>query len=275
VNFLFWNVAKRPQLELLRMLVIEHDIDVFALAEAGENVSAIAAEINRGALQLFYQVESVASRVVIFSKLPEGSIKLVSDDEEIFVRRIVPPIGKEILLVAVHFPSKLHMTDNAQTMEAGRLIRSIEEAEARVGHNRTLVIGDLNMNPFEPGMVASDALHSVMDKRVAVGSSRTVRGQEKTYLYNPMWKFFGGGENRPQGTYFYNDSSHICYFWNIFDQVLLRPDLLDYFPEESLKIVSSIGETSLLRKNGRIDVSISDHLPIVATLEVERTDDAG
>jgi hypothetical protein len=46
--------------------------------------------------------------------------------------------------------------------------------------------------------------------------------------------------------------------------VLLRPDLLPYFDNESLEILTSDGEQSLLSANGLPDTSVaSDHLPLV------------
>lgn len=270
VKILFWNVAKRVQPHLVKSICDEHEVDILALAELDGDVPTFVEKINIRALRTFHEVQSIAKRVTILSRLPIGSIEPLSDDEQIFVRKITPPIGKDAVLVAVHFPSKLRMTDSEQSFEAVRLIRAIEEAEARVGHSRTVVIGDLNMNPFEDGMIASDGLHAVMDRRIAAGEMRTVRAKEKRFMYNPMWRFFGNGASGPPGTYFLNDSSHICFFWNIFDQVLIRPDLLDYFSDDNLKIIDVIDGVSLLRDNGRIRTEISDHLPIVAAIELER-----
>ena len=53
----------------------------------------------------------------------------------------------------------------------------------------------------------------------------------------------------------------------------LRPALLDSLPNDSVSIVSRIGDMALLTKRGRPNsVVASDHLPIVCTLsEIQET----
>lgn len=53
----------------------------------------------------------------------------------------------------------------------------------------------------------------------------------------------------------------------MFDQVLIRPDLITNFDTDSLDILTSDGEVSFL-KNNIIDKSISDHLPIKFSLNL-------
>ena len=79
-----------------------------------------------------------------------------------------------------------------------------------------------------------------------------------------MWSFFGElGKGNVNGTYYYSNATPICFFWNIFDQVLIRPELIDViFDESSLRIVSSINDFSLMNKKGHVDKRLSDHLPI-------------
>ncbi len=84
--------------------------------------------------------------------------------------------------------------------------------------------------------------------------------------YNPMWRFFGERADGPPGTHFYAAGGKpIAYFWNMFDQVLVRPDLIDALVE--VAIIDRIGGTSLLNAAGQPDVGVgSDHLPLVFVL---------
>ncbi len=60
-----------------------------------------------------------------------------------------------------------------------------------------------------------------------------------------------------------------AFFWNMFDQVLLRPDLLPRFSNQDLKILTSVGESSLLSARGLPDARIaSDHLPLFFRLKL-------
>ena len=84
-----------------------------------------------------------------------------------------------------------------------------------------------------------------------------------------MWNRFGDNTGGPPGTYYYERSEHLCYFWNIFDQVLVRPDLLNLFPNQELSILSDIGGETLLSPKGLPDKAIgSDHLPVLFKLDL-------
>jgi hypothetical protein len=84
-----------------------------------------------------------------------------------------------------------------------------------------------------------------------------------------MWSRLGDESEGPTGTY-YRAAAHIAdYYWHTFDQVLLRPDLLPFYKKNNLKILTTINGTELLRSRG-LDRSISDHLPVLLTLETER-----
>jgi endonuclease/exonuclease/phosphatase family metal-dependent hydrolase len=153
-------------------------------------------------------------------------------------------------------------------MIARRVIDKIRRAETDVGHSRTVVVGDFNMNPFEFGLVAADCFHAVMDTRIADKQSRKVQGEVRKFFYNPMWHLFRETFSAPLGTYYYNNSSRQRnYYWNTFDQVLVSPDLLDSFPIDQLSVLTTIGKIALVREDGRPDPAVgSDHLPILFDL---------
>ena len=147
------------------------------------------------------------------------------------------------------------------------LARYINNEEQIIGHKRTILLGDLNVNPFENGVVGTGGLHAVLSRGVASKGSRTVQGVSHEFFYNPMWSCFGDRREGPPGTYYYDRAEAVNYFWNIYDQVLLRPELLDGFDIDSLRILTTAGETSLLNSSGRPDkTNASDHLPVVFSL---------
>ncbi|MDY6786328.1 MAG: hypothetical protein SW833_28050, partial [Cyanobacteriota bacterium] len=183
-----------------------------------------------------------------------------------------PPLGCDILLVALHLPSKLHSNEKDQISGSTRVAELIREAEQEVGHNRTIVIGDFNMNPFEASMIGADGFHAVMTQKIARKVSRTVSQKEKLYFYNPMWGRMGDFSSAdPPGSYYYQNSGYFSYFWNTFDQVLLRPNLLDFFSHDDLSIIPEIVNKSLLNDNKIIDKKhFSDHLPVKIKLALEK-----
>lgn len=88
-----------------------------------------------------------------------------------------------------------------------------------------------------------------------------------------MWGLFGDATMGPPGTYYHDRSDHVTYYWNMFDQVLIRPELLGSFDNESLRILESDGENSLLSSLGRPDSSRSDHLPILFEIRINRNEE--
>lgn len=271
MNFLFWNINRKPLQDLLAVLVREHSIDILILAECEINDVTLLETLNENQSPKFgIALNYIPSqRIKIFTTLPRDSFQPLRDEGNAAFRRLRPPIGEEILLVAVHLSSKMHLSDAEQAFNATRLGRSIREVELELGHTKTLVVGDLNMNPFEHGLVAADAFHAVMTKDIALRNSRTVSGEEKMFFYNPMWGLFGDNSRGVAGTYYYGSGNQINYFWNIFDQVLLRPTLIPFFNEENLHVVSVVGDKSLLDERGFPCSSFaSDHLPILFQLAI-------
>ncbi|RZK18398.1 MAG: hypothetical protein EOO56_16170 [Hymenobacter sp.] len=263
-TFLFWNINRKPLEGLLLLLLEEHLPDLVILAECKIPVAIL--RVRLGQQQIRYRVleDDPSPRLVFLSRLPRRAIRLVSDDGGIAVRRILPPVGEELLLVAVHLGSKLHLESQEQSLLATRMPQLIEEAEKKVKHTRTIVLGDFNMDPFEAGITSSETLHAVMDRRIATKRARTVQGRERQFFYNPMWNFLGDASAGPPGTYFYSGSAPVTHFWYTFDQVLIRPELLANFRDENVSVLTSAGGISLLDAKGRPDTTTaSDHLPLL------------
>ena len=270
ISFLFWNINKKPLLESIVWLVHNYDIDVLILAESELSDIDILKSINLQDKPCFtITPPGLPSRIKMYSRFSRRFIKPINDESGIAIRQIIPPIGLDILLVAVHLPSKLYQKEQDQVLNCTLFSKTIEEAEAKIGHTRTLIIGDLNMNPFEDGMVGAAGIHSVSDRRIALKVSRQVNGKEYKFFYNPMWNYFGDTPPKPCGTYFHDTGTQVNFYWNVFDQVLIRPVLLDTFSDENLRVVTQVGSRSLLSTLGRPDRSFaSDHLPILLSLNI-------
>ena len=119
-------------------------------------------------------------------------------------------------------------------------------------------------------MIKARGLHSVMDKSVINNNGKaTVRGNEYEFLYNPMWGFLGDtGKGKVAGTMYYNSSKSINFYWHIYDQVLIRPELIDFFDDSLLDIITRINQKQLVTSNFVIDKQYSDHLPIKFNLKI-------
>jgi exonuclease III len=265
INFLFWNVQGKPLQNLIAALAHEHQIDVVMLVECGMAVVESIPHL----LQGYHHAPGGCEKVEIFSRLPQKSITKHWDEDRLTIRRLALANAVDILLAVTHFPSKLHTDNDSQAFGSTELSRSIRLAEEKTGHSRTILVGDLNMHPFEIGMVSANGLHGVMSQKVAQKGTRTVSGKQYPFFYNPMWNLLGDKTPGPPGTYYKNTAQLVNYFWSMFDQVLVRPDLLRYFKHESLTILGMAGPKALLTRDGTsIKRGASDHLPIMFSLDL-------
>ena len=117
-------------------------------------------------------------------------------------------------------------------------------------------------------IVHLDTLNAVMDPDVAARVSCQRAGRTYKYFYNPMWTAYGRRQG-PLGTYYYQESGTVRYYWHVFDQVLLRPNLIQTLENEGTTPITELGGESLLRGNGRPnDSRFSDHLPISVSFNI-------
>ena len=267
-KFMFWNICRKSIERLVATASQVFSLDFILLAEC-KDPGAVLLELNRTSHRLFLHERREGGRVDVFHRFPFGSLDVLGDHGGLSFLHLRHPIGKDILVVAVHLPSKLYMSDQEQTLNCTRMSEKVEYFEHKLGHKRTVVVGDFNINPFEYGLVAADCFHASSSRQVALRNTRVVQGKTCTFFYNPMWSHFGDRLPGPPGTYYYNASTSTNMFWNMYDQVLIRPDLLDSFEDESVEIVSKIGETLLAKADGRPDLTVSsDHFPVVFALNL-------
>jgi endonuclease/exonuclease/phosphatase family metal-dependent hydrolase len=269
LTFLFWNINRKPLTELVARLVEDHHVDVLALAESGATPDRVLRDLNTNSAAFHYARSRMPTPVEVFTRFSGGFLKSTLESQQVSIRRMALPARPELLLVMVHLPSKSYWSEDSQVFECAKLARSIAAEEKQAGHSRTLVIGDLNMDPFEPGVVSAAGLHGMMTRRLASRKSRRVLGHDYPTFYNPMWGHFGDRGGGPSGSYYYERAEHKVYFWHLFDQVLVRPEIFDFCPTDPVSIVTRAGDTSLLMDSGRPDKTVaSDHLPLLLKLSI-------
>lgn len=268
LSFLFWNLNGQPLSDAIAAIAEQERVDILILAECKIEPAHLLATLNRSQAA-FHFAPSQNDQIIIFSRFAGEYIVPAFESGRYSIRRLALPTRDEIILAAVHFPSKFYWDESSQLLECSVLGNTIADVERQVGHSRTVVVGDLNMNPFEGGVVGAAGLHAVMTRKVAERVTRVVQGRTYPFFYNPMWAHFGDALNKPPGSYYYERAEHVNYFWNTFDQVLIRPQLVDRFRNDQLRILDRAGETSLAKEDGRPDSgSGSDHFPLFFNLDL-------
>lgn len=252
VSFLFWNIQKKPLRQSVGRIAKKRNVDVVMLAECGDDPIDILASLRDATGQDFEVPFSMGTKTLIFTRFP-GSRLLDAfnsvDESRLTIRRLTFPDRPEIILAVCHYQSQNNWNEVDQALHATELSSDISKVEVDRGHSRTILVGDLNMNPFDPGVVGAQCLNAVMTRGLAEALSRTVAGRSYRYFYNPMWGLLGDRTPGPCGSFFYPAATPTNRFWNTFDQVLLRPSLMDNL--SAVEILASDGVESLVTRLGR------------------------
>lgn len=277
MNFLFWNVEKKPTCyDVIIDVVEDNNIDVIAIAEFPVGPDEVRTFLNKLRKKdfNFELLQAVArEKVLVFFNKTNAIVKNQYNEGKVAIKMITTNTSKVNAYVAFcHLESKVNINDDEQAERVTKLKETLCSFENDIDDKDgfLLLCGDLNMNPFEKGLIKANGLNAVMDSSIAKKKSRKVQGQSYKFFYNPMWGFLGDlGKGNVSGTYYFNSSNHIQYFWNVFDQVLLRPEAIPYFEKEALDILTSTTHYNLLKKSGAIDdKQYSDHLPIIFKLNI-------
>jgi hypothetical protein len=273
LTFLFWNIRRNNVAENIARLVERHSVDMVILAESEERfVSSIKSHLPG----FDDSLDIDCPRIQIYTRFPREQIRHVHAADRFRVVALQLADDRELLIMGCHFISLVYgapQTDlNDEAKDHAETLRNIE---AERGHRNTLVVGDLNLDPFAEGVAFARGFHGVMSKTLANQDSRTVYGRERPFFYNPMWSRYGDGTPGPPGSYFYRPSGRLAgYFWHYFDQVLVRPALLDDWQDDALSLPTSDGMVNFLKGDGTPNGGeFSDHLPLIFSLNVRLDDE--
>lgn len=264
LRLLFWNVQRKlAAREHIVVLCDELKPDVLLLAEAPEAVDEITDAVGNNSPGTV-RLSTIQSRVEIFVLSKKYSLRprFGESRAEGFV---VQGAGIEPhLLVAVHLPSGLWQDEHGQVHAAGQLHDAVRSWENELDHQRTILIGDFNVDPFSPAMVSLLGLNAMMTRRRAARGRRIVQRDERPVFYNPMWNLLGDWEG-PPGSFYWKQGQVLGYFWHMLDQVLVRGELAHGLSEA--RVIT--GDGRLLSNQGLPLRDISDHLPLFVRLNLK------
>ncbi len=254
MNFLFWNTHKNTGInKYVADIVNEKKVDTIILCE----YKAIPEELISLLPKKYLMAEDVGC----------GDIRVFSNHNDI-VQGVqeshysIHIIDHSFILCAMHLPSRRHhFGSNNRKIIAQRAVSELEIIEKELGCVNSIVVGDLNDNPYDETCLAAESLHGLSSIREAERKSRIIDGVKFNMFYNPMWSLLGDNKF-PPGTYYYSSNDAMCSFWYMFDQVLIRPQLKELLSFDDIEIMCGTESYSLLDNKGHPDITISDHLPL-------------
>lgn len=271
LRFLFWNIHGRDLGNSVVSLAGEHSVDLLCLAEAsGLNRARLIVALNQQIGPEFHLADSGLADSVVVTRFERGILGKNLSTRSRWAFHVLRLPGRSSLIVGlVHLPI-LKTEELDRFALATKLSEEIQLHESRENHRRTLLFGDFNMDPFEAGMQGATSLHAILSRREieARSGERKWQGDSYPMFFNPMWQHLGGRDGGPPGTYFYPEPGVVRQYWHVFDQCLIRPELMHRLPDKGVRILFEASNESLLNQHGRPNADrFSDHLPLLFELD--------
>ena len=266
----FWNVKKNNSIDPLIMdLIEENNIDILVLAEYDNDIDHLCKSLNFHSTQFKtlpctnWGCDKIKG--LYSSRYSHDPLMAVS---RYYISSFYTTYFK-VIIGMIHAPSNMYRSDADRIPLFSQFYSDILKQELETKTYNTVILGDFNSNPFERSILGADSLHAIPYKEETVKPTRKVDGKSYRKFYNPSWKLLSP-DTPPYGTYYYNKSSYLNYYWNVYDQVIIRPELINSFVDNSLRIITQIKDKSLLSNNYKPNEDYSDHLPIVFEIKEEK-----
>jgi hypothetical protein len=263
-KILFWNVGRKVLHGLACDLAQRSSSDVVILLESASTEKDTLEALQSNVSPDFHCPPCIPSRFQVFCR--DASLNLAEFYSSNRVSlRLLTYAGVEATLGLIHLMDKLNYDESNQLVEIALLAQDIRTEEDKQGHDRTILIGDFNMNPFDPAMNLATGMNAMMSSKCVKRVTRTQQGKKYRFFYNPMWSLLGDLTEGPPGTFYHSTTGNGHYGWNMLDQAIFRPSIIPWF--KKVEILTMAGGKSLCTKFGRPNkAAVSDHLPILLTL---------
>ena len=262
MNILFWNVSKRSNAKIVEDLLKENDVDIALFAEYSLNgIDTVIQDLESD--YDWHDGNGGCDKITLIAK-KEVKVSVTREHSRFTVYRCV--VGSEqYIVIGVHLFDRINHGQMSRMVPINALNEFAAEAEKDAGHDRTIIIGDFNLDPFEEEVIGKPALNAVLFRSL-IEKHEVIQYCGKRYkrLYNPILSYLKD-ETGKQGSIYYGNGEAALY-WNCFDQVLMRRSLIPQYT--SMEYVTQTTKTKLLAKIGP-DRRYSDHLPLIVHFKEE------
>lgn len=259
MNILFWNLQKHNLIKYIIRCLDENDIDIAVFAE---HIKVDFRELELTLNKRYHFIEGMGGCEKIALLVKNGIDATVRREQTRYALYTLSFNSQEYVLAGVHLQDRRSADENQRIAVIARLKNDIKNLEESSKCKKTIIVGDLNANPFDRELLQMDAFHAVFYKDVIRKSeSRRVDAVSYRRFYNPVLLSLSE-EEKNYGSFYYSQGS-VTPIWNCYDQILLSRALIDNVVE--IKYLKTIGQQSLIA-NVAPKKEISDHLPLLAIL---------
>ena len=264
-RIVFWNLNRKDLTDLVCDLAAATEADVVVLNESVVPIrttqQALHSKVDR---RFFVPKSSSEERFQCFCRNSALDLTEVHKGFRSSIRKL--NLGSTYALLGlVHGVDMRNYDSETRQSAAQYLAEEIRFVISHQGHNRLILMGDFNMNPYDRGMNLALGLNAMMTRACVTAGHRTFQGKQYDFYYNPMWSLFGDGSQGPAGTV-YDTSNQGPYGWNMLDQVIINHTIVENL--DDIQILTHAGSTCLTDAKGRPSTrKASDHFPILVTLK--------
>lgn len=258
MKFLVWNINKKDLTECLIEINKLKDLDIIGICE-GENLDNNSLEKILKMKRIMLLEEYNNKSLTLFCK-ENIKIEVRNENSSYFKEFYLQIQEEEYRIILLHLPSKINLNNNEQLMFNIKMKNKIFSSES--SYSKVIIFGDFNMNPFEEGMVSSEGWHAIFYDKQVKKIKRKVYEDERYFLYNPTWYLYASSPEKISGSYYYSQSGMVSYYWYMFDQVLISPDLMEKFDMSKFEILVSTEKHKFCKNGKPYQEKYSDHLPI-------------
>lgn len=260
MNLLYWNLKNHNIDYLISRCLIENNIDF-----------AIFSEFNEKLLTDVISLVGNSYRIVMGNfgcKRVKALIKIsikcdVLRENARFVIYQITFNEKTYIVCGVHLQDRRNSTSNSRKDTIRNIISYIESEERETNCDNTIIIGDLNSNPYDTEIIGFDGFNAVLFKDIIFQNEYRIHEEKRLRrFYNPILNYISE-ENNMYGS-FYDSSHDDTPVWHCLDQALFRKSLANSIIEiEYLRKIESKSLMNRVKPNSMI----SDHLPLYVRID--------
>lgn len=259
MKILFWNLKKNANEKWVEGIIRENDVDIALFAEYQSTLFDQALM----ALQDYGQYDGYGGcdKITLICKQTVKAI--VKREQSRYTLYVCTINGISYNIAGVHLPSPPNSDANDRKSVIRDIVQDLSEQERITKNRASVVIGDLNCNPFSEELIQKDSFNAVLFKSL-INEQEIIRYNERKRrrFYNPIINYLSE-DTKMYGSLYYSSGSAPLY-WNCFDQVLVRKELIEGI--KSVQYIKTICGKSLMSKVKPNGV-ISDHLPLLVNIE--------
>lgn len=262
LNILFWNVYKKPLQEIIVECILENEIDIAVFTEA-ENVNFSLIEdelINYSVVEK----KDEKSKLYYFAKKSLDAQIIQEQDRYTFCKFNYALC--DYILCGIHLEDMRNSSSDDRCDTIRKLLGNLEQIEDSYNIVNSIVVGDVNANPYDKEIISIYGFNAVLFKKLIEHSEYIdKRYENRKRFYNPILHFISESTEM-YGSYYSSQGSNTPY-WNCLDQVLVRKSLVNKI--KNVQYLKKISATGLMNRV-EINKNISDHLPLLVQFsEVE------